>query len=392
MKTVRFQSPAKVIAFSLVLLLLVTVSVVMIFWVGQRALASYWETKALTEGNLKLDQRIDYLYQAVNAERWDEAKWRQLSQLLAGKAVKLAQTERAQDEEKNREIIAELQDTSKAAIRGARRATEIDGQNPTNWGNLGNVYLNLIPYAQGSAKQAITAYDKAIEYHPHDPSLYLRKGRAKFLLAQSLERQQSRLQNSEGKNSQRRLEGLREEKNKALKEAEDFAKKALEKKQNYSTAHMFLANLYERQGKIEQAIPQLSNAVVLRPQNAGLYFQLGLLHYKNDDLEKAQGSFQQALSVNSDYANARYFLGLALARQEKRDEALSHFRRLKKNYPQNEEIVQIISNLEEEKPPLAEIAPAADREEPPVEENGEEESDLEEELLEEEEPSEEETE
>lgn len=380
MKTVRFRSPPKVIAFSLILLLLVAESVVMMFWAGQRTLASYLETKALTEGNLKLDQRIDYLYQAVNAERWDEAKWRQLSQLLAGKAVKLAQTERAKNEEKNRELLAELQDTSKAAIRTARKATEIDGENPTNWGNLGNVYLNLIPYAQGSAKQAITAYDKAIEYHPHDPSLYLRKGRAKFLLAQSLERQAARLQNSEDRKSRARLQGLKEEKNKALKEAEDFAKESLEKKRNYASAHMFLANLYERQGEIDQAIPQLSNVVVARPQDAGLYFQLGLLHYKKDDLDKARSSFEQALGINSDYANARYFLGLAYARQEKRDEALSHFERLKKNYPQNEEIVQIISNLEEEEPPLTDIAPAADREEAPVEEGEEGESDLEEEL------------
>jgi tetratricopeptide (TPR) repeat protein len=361
----------KALVLSLLLLLLLAGSVVMVFWAGQRALASFWESKALTEKNLETDERIDYLYRAANTERKDETKWRRLSQLLTSKAVGLAQTERSEDEQENQEAMEELQNTSRAAIRVAQRATEIDGKNSTNWSNLGDVYLNLIPYAQGSAKQAISAYDNAIKYNPHNPSLYLKKARAKFLLVQRLERQMAQLRGSQDRQAQARLQGLREEQNKALDESEKFAEKSIEKKQNYSSAHMFLTNLYDRRGELEQAIAQLSNVVVLNPQNAGLYFQLGLLHYKNDDLGKAESSFRQALSINSDYANARYFLGLVYARQEKPEEALSQFERVQENNPENEEVKQIISNLEAGNPPLAGIAPSpqepAEREEAPVE-------------------------
>lgn len=374
MKKVKFDTPQKALLLSLVFLFFFAASVMLIFWGGQRATAAYWRSEAMG-GDVELDKRAEYMYKAARIEGNDDDTWRQLSQVLLAQVAEIATQEPSENEQENQQELERLGQISQNAIFAARNAKDIDGEDPQNWRNLGDVFLNLIPYAQGSADQAVSAYDKALKLDPNNPSLHLRKAQAKNAQAQRLARQISQLENQAQQNrqvaqqAQEQIESLNEEIEKLLKEAEKFGKKAIEVKANYSSAHMFLSNIYDAQGKMDEAISSLSNVVLMNPQNAGLYFQLGLLHYKKDALAEAEGSFRQALSINSEYANARYFLGLTLARRDKNEEAISQFEKVAENNPENEEVEQIISNLKEDKKPLAGIdSQPSEREQAPVEE------------------------
>lgn len=74
--------------------------------------------------------------------------------------------------------------------------------------------------------------------------------------------------------------------------------------------------------------------------------QLGLLRYNAKDYSGALLAFEQALKYQSDYANAKYFLGLSAARMNDSAKAIAVFEDLSKSNPDNEEIALILSNLQ----------------------------------------------
>ena len=64
------------------------------------------------------------------------------------------------------------------------------------------------------------------------------------------------------------------------------------------------------------------------------------------------------MAIESDYANAKYFLGLSLARLGKTTDAIAQFENLSSINPDNKEITDILSSLEQGKPIFADTAPA----------------------------------
>ena len=108
------------------------------------------------------------------------------------------------------------------------------------------------------------------------------------------------------------------------------------------------------------------------PLDIGIAFQLGLLYYQTNDLANAQGEFLRAVSINENYSNARYFLGLIYDRRGEREKAIQEFERIQVFNPDNEEVKKILANLRAGKRALTGIAPPPpeDRTEPPVEQKG----------------------
>ncbi|MEK9166654.1 MAG: hypothetical protein AAB846_02880, partial [Patescibacteria group bacterium] len=81
---------------------------------------------------------------------------------------------------------------------------------------------------------------------------------------------------------------------------------------------------------------------------------------------------ERTVQLNENYSNARYFLGLMYARAGEKERALAEFRKIAELNPGTEEVMRIITNLEEGREPLADISPPAPQPEkrpkPPVEE------------------------
>ena len=62
------------------------------------------------------------------------------------------------------------------AIREGRAATTINGQDSQNWQALAGVYRQLIGSAEGAESWSVSAYSRAIELSPSDPSLRVELG------------------------------------------------------------------------------------------------------------------------------------------------------------------------------------------------------------------------
>src|SRR6266446_619126 len=81
------------------------------------------------------------------------------------------------------------------------------------------------------------------------------------------------------------------------------------------------------QGKLDEAIATLREAVRLRPDFAQVQHNLGVALAHHGQPEEAIACFRQALHSKPDYAEACYNLGNVLAEHKKRDEAVAAYRR-----------------------------------------------------------------
>jgi tetratricopeptide (TPR) repeat protein len=133
--------------------------------------------------------------------------------------------------------------------------------------------------------------------------------------------------------------------------------KALTLKSDYTDAILFLVQLNVANKDIPNAIKAAQAAVRSAPGVPVIWFQLGLLYYTAGDMDNASTVLGQAVVLQPDYANAKYFLGLAYAASGKTPEAVQQFVDLEKTNPDNQEVKLILGNLRAGKPPFENAQP-----------------------------------
>ena len=115
-------------------------------------------------------------------------------------------------------------------------------------------------------------------------------------------------------------------------------------------------------------LPKATNAALAAAQSAPgvapIWFQLGLLLYAGGDTTNAIPALEQAVILVPDYANAKYFLGLAYAAVNRIPDAIRQFEDIQRTNPDNAEIQIILGNLRLGKPPFEGVQPPPT---PPVE-------------------------
>ncbi len=118
-----------------------------------------------------------------------------------------------------------------------------------------------------------------------------------------------------------------------------------------------LSQVTAAQGNLKDAIIAAQVATELNPQQSILFFQLGLLHYNNKDYVAAAKALETALTLQLDYANAQYFLGLSYVRLNNISGAIEQFNKLAQSNPDNQEVAFILSNLRAGRSPFADAKP-----------------------------------
>jgi tetratricopeptide (TPR) repeat protein len=240
----------------------------------------------------------------------------------------------------------EFQQNIASSIESARKATEVSPENYQNWLALARVYSTLVPAPlsiPGAYENAKATYDKARSVNATSPLIPV------FIA---------------------RLEAD----NNDLIAARKYVNEAILLKSNYADAHFLLAQIEVIEGNLSNAIVSLETTIVLSPNNPGLLFQLGLLKYNDSDWNGAIEAFAQAINIVPEYANAKYFLGLALDRVGNREEAVKQFEDLMATNPDNTEIDLILTNLKNNEDPFTGATPPIDnrpeqRPELPIEDN-----------------------
>src|SRR3989344_2518681 len=277
-------------------------------------------TRALNRGDFNAAE------QKLSAAIRFDARDRYLRSLTDLHLVRLQEVLQSRDLSED-QARAKFQDVLGSAIKNAQTAANLNPADYLNWMNLGRIYEAIAPFKiQGASDFAKASYGEALKRFPFNPEAYLAQARVSLLDGNS-------------------------------KDARDFLLKAAEVKRDYAPAHFLLAQLEASSGNLSEAIRRAETTVLLVPNDIGALFQLGLLYYQNKNFSDARIVLERAAELNSNYSNARYFLGLIYDRAGEKTKALEEFQKILALNPDNNEIRQIIGNLNSNQPALFGISP-----------------------------------
>ncbi len=250
--------------------------------------------QALTSKDI--NQATSLLNEAINWNGQDDRYYRASSQV----ALTLLSTElnkKSADADKTK-----IQNYLALSINLAKHATEIAPRESNNWSNLGDTYQSLMGFVDGVDKLAEDSYLKAAELRPGDASFYNKIG-SMYLAKSDLVRQ---LSASGGANAAKFQQEIVPDLNKA----EENFQKAIGLSGNFGLAIYNLGTVYDRLGKVPEAIAQLEKIAPYNSDQPTLAFELGLLYYRNNQKDKAFDQLQRAVLLSPDFANAHWYLGL----------------------------------------------------------------------------------
>ncbi|MBI4115311.1 MAG: tetratricopeptide repeat protein [Candidatus Omnitrophica bacterium] len=128
-------------------------------------------------------------------------------------------------------------------------------------------------------------------------------------------------------------------------EAIQHLTEALRIKPYYTDAHNNMGLALEEQGKSEEAIKHFEKALRIRPQDAKAHNNLGNVLLQQGKNEEAIQHFLEALRADPDYANVHFNLGNALLALGKIDEAIHHYSESLRITPQNAEAYNNLGTL-----------------------------------------------
>lgn len=299
-----------------------------LYLVGQRYVAAAYYTcgtNALSEN--RLEDGIAKIERAVSLDTSSDTHLRGLSQALLLQIQQM--TAATTTETDGRQAQAALE----RVVLVARQATEVNPADPMNWSNLGGVYEGLTPYIDGIGQEALTAYTEAESRDPKNPMWSLSRARTYVAMAGFAARQGAPTSD-------------------LYAQAQAELTKALELKPDYVEARFLSAQTHFTAGSVDAALARVAEVRQLSANDASMAFQLGLLQYQNARYADAAFEFERAVSLNREYANARYFLGLAYTQLDRTNDALTQFRQLAESNPENQEVLKIISNLTNGRPAL----------------------------------------
>lgn len=289
------------------------------------------------------DRQTELLVEAVNLVRGEDTYSRALGALLVNRISQEVQNIRnAKNETERQDSISRVQNFSASAINLMNGLTQRHGQDSANWFTRAQIYESLTNIIEGSDQWAITMYQEHSKLSPKDPTPYFRMGainlnRAEFLRqliagAQNL-RQEDRI------NAQNQIF-------ENLKMAEENYIKAIELKPDYILAIYNLGVVYEREGRVADAVKQLEITRSANPLDSNLTFQLGLLYYRDGQKDKSFSELQRAVTIFPGFSNARWYLALLYEERGDLDSALNELYKIEELNPGNDILLQKISDLE----------------------------------------------
>jgi superkiller protein 3 len=125
--------------------------------------------------------------------------------------------------------------------------------------------------------------------------------------------------------------------------------KAVKLKSDIAEVHFALGECYyHKENNKDKAIEAFSNVLKLQPNNAKAYYNLGITHYKYDEMEEAMNAFEKSMDLDPEYSSAYYQAGLASIKMgniEKGVQYLEEFLRLNPDAPTNDQVKAIIQEL-----------------------------------------------
>ncbi len=297
--------------------------------------ANVYLAKAINDKDIS--KALTYFVDSSNSNAQDARVYRLLSQTILTQISNDLKSGPKKDETKD-SYNSRMQSQIASAVNVAIRATAVDPADSQNWLNRGLIYQNLISLISGADQAAVNSFGEAISRDPKDPSLYFSVGNVYLTLADALQR----AINSAGATD---VTAARQKLKEYLSKSEDNFGKAISLYNNFGQALYNLAVVYDREGKLPEAIKQFEKLQAANSRDPSIVFQLGLLYYRNNQKDNALRAWQQAVFLFPNYSNARWYLSLIYEERGDLANALEQVQEIQKLNPDNDLVKQRMSQL-----------------------------------------------
>jgi len=304
---------------------------------GQRLVAdaNYSSAVAAFRNSHPVQESIDDLNAAVSLNRLNDVYYRNLSQAYLIKVGQALQGANSPD--KTTQVNALVS----AAIDTGTRATQISPSNVDNWSNLAVIYQAIASFTRGADEFAIKGFQEALKREPNNPVFFDEIGKIYILRSDAY---RTLLSSSDAKTKADAQANVQSE----LDNAAKALNQAIQVKPDYAPAHYDLGILYEREGRLKDAITKLEQVLTVNNKDVGVGFQLAILYYRNGEKDKATNLFEQIVQLQPDYANARWYLSVLYEEQGKYADAIAQVQAVAKTNPGNQLISQRLAQLQKE--------------------------------------------
>ncbi|MFA5936231.1 MAG: tetratricopeptide repeat protein [Patescibacteria group bacterium] len=318
-----------------IVFLLACVAMISGMWLaGQRLVADakYASAVASFRTGSPIQQSIDMLEEASTLNRWNDGYYRNLSQAYLIRASQEIQG--PADAERSKKVNASVS----AAVERAKKATEVSPANVDNFANFAIVLQAIASFTRGADERAIDMYMEAMKREPNNPAFMTEVGKLNVLRSDAYRQ----LLQSQDENVRKDAEtNVRAE----LDKAADALNQAIVAKPDYAPAHYILGLVYERQGRVQDAITKLEQVLSVDNKNVGVAFQLGILYYRNNEKDKSQNVFEQLVAFDPNYANARWYLSAIYEERGRYDDAIAQVEKVKESNADNAVVEERLTYL-----------------------------------------------
>ncbi len=302
--------------------------IICLFITGQRYMAEVAFAKAINADadGAKVEQIITHLTQAVSYNGLSDVYLRNLA------SAELAQARNTIASYGGKELTPEqtqvVADQVKSAIASATKATAIEPNAAANWVLRGRIYRDVMSFAQGAEDLSAQMFLNSIKIEPNNPTHRVDLGRVYLTVA-------DRARAMKSEKDPEVVKSATEQEANLLKTAEQAFSSAIQLKSDYAPAHYYLAAVYERQGRIQEAAARL---LVVRNNNqtdVGVGFQLAsmLIRLKRYDL--ATQELERLVKLNPTFSNGLWYLASMYELEKRQDEAMNLVQQVVKLNPEN---------------------------------------------------------
>jgi tetratricopeptide (TPR) repeat protein len=220
------------------------------------------------------------------------------------------------------------------AIAPLKEAIRLESDNALTHSNLGFSYNNL-----GRYQEAIASYKEAIRINPDDADVhyyigetYEKLGRNNEAIAEYkevLRIKPNHLWASVYLNDLQQSQKRQVTSTPPLSPSKKKLHHAQEQVRLYpdnAGVHLILGDLYEKRGRIDEAIVSFKEAVRLNPNNADIHMVLGHAYTKADQYRDAIASIKEAIRIRPNHSDTHYFLGMVYEKLSKYQEAIASYK------------------------------------------------------------------
>ncbi|PIR47768.1 hypothetical protein COV06_02120 [Candidatus Uhrbacteria bacterium CG10_big_fil_rev_8_21_14_0_10_50_16] len=272
------------------------------------------------------EELVSLVGSAAGTSRWNAGYTR----ALAIAHVRNLNTLAGGDVTENAEAMTHA---AQSAIAMAQQAIALDPADVRNVRVAADIYTALIPIIANSDVKAVNAHRYARNLDPANPLQHLALARA---LLTVVDRAIDSLPAGEEKNQL--LTDL-------LVEAEHAVNESLTLRPT-SAGLYTQALVYDRQGRLPEAIKQIEVLILQTPNDAVLRFELGVVQLRAGNKVKAIQAFEGALKYAPTYANAKWYLAGLYEEEGRVDEAITQLQDLLVMNPEDRTVKDKLSLLE----------------------------------------------